>query len=101
MIRFPAWLHRHRPDPRWRPEFDTLAQYNAERARGIQHTPEWQARMAELQAQFNAAYHGSASPTASSGSAADLWDHAAQKWEEAAAAWQRVLDNRNNGAGSR
>ncbi|WP_436759356.1 hypothetical protein [Streptosporangium sp. V21-05] len=100
MIRLPAWLHRP-SDPRWRPESDTLAQYNAEQACGIQHTPEWQTRMAELQAQFNTAYHGSTSPSSPSGSATDLWDHAAQKWEEAAAAWQRVLDNRNNDAGPR
>jgi len=29
-----------------------LATYNAEHARGIMHTPEWQARMAQLQRRF-------------------------------------------------
>ena len=33
---------------------NALAQYNAERARGIVHHPEWVDRMAELQAFFNA-----------------------------------------------
>ena len=33
----------------WLPEFDVLAQYNAERSRGVQHTSEWQERMSELQ----------------------------------------------------
>lgn len=55
-FRLPAWLRRHQPDPRWRPEFDTLARYNAETARGVQHAPEWRACMAELQRQFNDAY---------------------------------------------
>lgn len=32
----------------------TLATYNAERARGIMHTPEWQAAMAQLQDEFDA-----------------------------------------------
>lgn len=31
-----------------------LARYNAERARGIVHTPEWDARMAEKQVRYNA-----------------------------------------------
>lgn len=35
----------------WR--FDPLATYNAERARGIVHTPEYTAQMARLQAEFN------------------------------------------------
>lgn len=38
------------PDDR---SFETLAAYNAERARGIMHTPEWQARMADLQVKFD------------------------------------------------
>lgn len=33
---------------------ETLARYNAERHRGIVHTPEWQAAMAELQAEYDA-----------------------------------------------
>jgi len=33
--------------------FETLAVYNAERARGIVHTPEWDARMAALQVKFD------------------------------------------------
>ena len=35
-------------------ETQTLGQYNAERARGIVHTPEWDENMAELQAAFDA-----------------------------------------------
>jgi len=34
-------------------ELDRLGTYNAERARGIVHTPAWQAQMASLQAQFD------------------------------------------------
>lgn len=34
--------------------FEMLAVYNAEVARGIMHTPEWQARMAGLQRKFDA-----------------------------------------------
>ena len=33
----------------------TLADYNAERGHGIMHTPEWQAKMAEMQARYDAA----------------------------------------------
>ena len=35
-------------------DYDALAVYNAERSRGIVHTPEWVARMAEIQDCFNA-----------------------------------------------
>jgi hypothetical protein len=34
-------------------ETDQLARYNAERDRGIQHTSEWEARMAQLQRRFD------------------------------------------------
>jgi hypothetical protein len=34
-------------------EVETLGRYNAEKARGIRHAPEWQERMAELQRRFN------------------------------------------------
>ena len=34
-------------------EFHVLATYNSEVARGLVHTPEWAARMAELQARFD------------------------------------------------
>lgn len=34
-------------------EFDPLARYNSEVARGLVHTPEWQAEMAVLQQRFN------------------------------------------------
>lgn len=34
---------------------DKLATYNAERSRGIMHTPQWQAEMAELQGRFDTA----------------------------------------------
>ena len=53
-----------RPSP-WQPqdrfnglsqaEFDTLARYNSEHARGIVHTGQWQERMAVLQARYGAA----------------------------------------------
>ena len=33
---------------------EVLAEYNAERARGIVHTPEWDERMAVLQERFDA-----------------------------------------------
>lgn len=35
-------------------EIEQLATYNAERARGLVHTPEWVEKMAELQARFDA-----------------------------------------------
>jgi hypothetical protein len=35
------------------PNIDALATYNAEKARGIVHTREWDLRMAELQLYFN------------------------------------------------
>ena len=34
-------------------KFNALARYNGERARGIAHTPGWDAKMAELQQEFN------------------------------------------------
>lgn len=34
-------------------ELETLGRYNAERQRGIAHTPEWDERMSALQARFN------------------------------------------------
>ena len=34
-------------------EFNDLARYNAEVARGIVHTPEWREKMAEEQRRFN------------------------------------------------
>lgn len=34
-------------------KYEALAVYNAERARGIVHTPQWDATMAALQAEFN------------------------------------------------
>jgi len=33
-------------------EFSELGTYNAEKARGIAHTPEWSAEMAALQARY-------------------------------------------------
>lgn len=42
-------------DPLTTAEVEALAAYNGEVARGIMHTPEWTARMAELQARFDAA----------------------------------------------
>ena len=54
----PLWCLRYRWLNRryWNaiPEkFWELADYNAERARGIAHTPEWDERMAALQAEFD------------------------------------------------
>jgi hypothetical protein len=37
-------------------EIETLARYNAERARGILHTFEWQEQMAKLQRRFDEAW---------------------------------------------
>ncbi len=34
-------------------DIDVLGRYNAEISRGIMHTPEWQAKMAELQSRFD------------------------------------------------
>ena len=42
-----------RLDPSEGYEFEALARYNAERARGIAHTPEWDALMASEQERFN------------------------------------------------
>ena len=39
---------------------DELAAYNAEVARGLVHTPEWDERMAALQARFDAGVAGEA-----------------------------------------
>jgi hypothetical protein len=36
-------------------ELNKLADYNAERSRGIVHTEEWRARMAELQRRYEEA----------------------------------------------
>jgi hypothetical protein len=33
--------------------FQILGRYNAEKARGIAHIPEWDARMAKIQQEFN------------------------------------------------
>jgi hypothetical protein len=35
-------------------KFNALATYNGERARGIVHTPEWDATMAEVQREWDA-----------------------------------------------
>ena len=49
--------------------FETLAAYNAEVARGIVHTPEWDAQMAGLQREFDAQ--------------AEAWAEAAlQQWKQ-------------------
>jgi len=44
------WENKYRAS-----QWNELATYNAEVARGIVHTPEWQHRMAELQADFDSA----------------------------------------------
>ncbi len=51
------WLvpgHGMPAEPRMDGRFEPLATYNAERMRGIVHTPEYAAKMAELQREFNA-----------------------------------------------
>lgn len=42
--------------PLTRQQTETLGRYNAEVARGIQHTAEWKARMAAWQERFNEHY---------------------------------------------
>lgn len=37
----------------WKPEYEALAQYNAEVGRRIAHTPEWRKKMARLQAEYD------------------------------------------------
>lgn len=41
---------------RERAEYEQLAIYNSEVARGIQHTLEWRLKMVEIQARWNARY---------------------------------------------
>lgn len=38
------------------PDYITLKTYNAEVERGLEHTPEWVAKMVALQAEFDAEY---------------------------------------------
>lgn len=59
--REPRWVEHLRtvgPDGLTGYEVERLARYNTERERGIVHTAEWQAEMAELQARFNTANQG-------------------------------------------
>jgi hypothetical protein len=52
-----AWLRRRRPcEPYWKPEYELLAQYNAERARGVVHSEEYANRMAVVQADYDVLY---------------------------------------------
>ena len=37
----------------WIPEYDILAQYNAEVMRGILHTPEWKEKMRRIQKEYD------------------------------------------------
>ena len=37
----------------WKPEYDALSRYNAEKHRGISHTPEWIEKMAALQNEYD------------------------------------------------
>jgi hypothetical protein len=37
----------------WKPEYEILAHYNSEVARGIKHTDGWNRRMSILQAEYN------------------------------------------------
>ncbi len=50
---------QHYPDKnKWsrieNPDWKELARYNAEKARGVAHTEEWQAKMKERQVEFDA-----------------------------------------------
>ena len=49
-------LFNSTPRPGWKPDYDQLAQYNSECARGLQHTPECDARMAEVQRDYDENY---------------------------------------------
>nr|WP_062336146.1 hypothetical protein [Herbidospora sakaeratensis] len=64
---------------------DTLARYNAERGRGIVHTPEWDAAMADLQREHDHATY-----------CADRWMHTADEATDyaiqAADAEQRITN---------
>ena len=46
-------------------EFEPLARYNAEVARGIEHSPEWRSHMAELQSRFDRRARSLRGPAAS------------------------------------
>jgi hypothetical protein len=46
------WFRKWEAEHRW----DRLADYNAERGRGILHTPEWDALMRDEQLAFNQAH---------------------------------------------
>jgi hypothetical protein len=50
---------RHRSEPY---EFEALAQYNAEVARGLVHTDEYKTRMALEQRRFNMKHYGTETP---------------------------------------
>lgn len=48
------WIARWKAEHRW----DALARYNAEKARGLVHTPEWQELMRHEQEAFNKEHYG-------------------------------------------
>lgn len=52
--------HKHRwsPSGPWKPAYDVLARYNAERDRGIVHEPEHVAWMERVQRDYNESYLG-------------------------------------------
>jgi hypothetical protein len=43
-----------KPNEFWKPEYDALAQYNAEVSRGLLHTEEWKIKMRGLQIDYDA-----------------------------------------------
>lgn len=49
-------FRRSKVDHRWKPDFDLLAAYNAEKGRGIQHSPEWDEAMARIQEDYYRTY---------------------------------------------
>lgn len=51
-------LFRHRPKTidGWKPEFDQLARFNAEKARGILHAEEYRRKMDAVQRDFDEQY---------------------------------------------
>lgn len=40
----------------WKKDYEVLSRYNAEVARGIVHTEQWKASMAEVQKEYNEVY---------------------------------------------
>ena len=48
------WRSRRKRELDFRFEWGALANYNAEKARGLVHSAQWRSKMAEKQAEWNA-----------------------------------------------